>query len=260
MRLALFLLFVTFYLTSFSQISIDFGARKQVESMKYSEVINLITPSFGRKYINDYFAFRCNYEYKRWLLSTELSYMPKTITLSESKYESNSGSHVSYAYSANAHYGYMGLRFGLDRKFFQKKFNLLLGISIQSDIKLYENEFNHNTYYSISYDDITYYPSSYSSNNEFNAMYAQSVYFLFGPNLTFRYNLKKSYIDLGINSMFSNYHRISISNPNLYGTNSYKESEVMQINGLFISMEFGVKYGFYLFREKEKTNSSDRIP
>ena len=157
MRYIGILLLVLFANVTIAQLSVDVGVRKQVSSFYFSQEKAFFSPSYSDLYINDAYFAKFNVHHNKWIFSTELSYMPKALIIdtsnswSETDYYYGMGppgesglitknESVSLRYNSVLNLNYLGLRLGVDRKFFDRKINLLLGASLNSDLRIRMDE------------------------------------------------------------------------------------------------------------------------
>ena len=262
--LLLFLLSITSAF-SFGQVSIDAGARKEVARFKSTSAVEYISPSFSNVYLNDSYFLKVNYEKKKWIFSTEVSSLNKALQISDSGSSSETdyiygggppgGSNLtvktkdgSWHYNSNLKLNYLGIRLGVDKSFFQHRFNFLFGASINCDYLINSTEdldYLHTTI------ETTTNWNGTSSNTTINTTpfseannAVNEIYLNFGLNTAVRYKFKNCYIDAFLNNAFTWYQRYRNSHE------FFPEYEEMTLFNAPYNLEYGIRFGYYLFTKK----------
>jgi hypothetical protein len=163
---------------------------------------------------------------------------------------------IEWTYVSNLRIDYVGLRFGIDRKFLNGRFNILFGSSLNTDFRLSAKE--SFDYEGLKVKTITDWNGTTVDSTIFSTSFrgaskaAYPVYFNVGINTGFRYNFEKVYIDLFVNNAFSWYGRYRNSSNDYFPV-----YDVMQLGRVHYSFEYGFRVG-YLIPSKDKESKSDK--
>ncbi len=165
MKFSLFLVFCCTYFASFGQLSVSFGTNHQMErivDVSFFGLRNFI--SNDDRNINNYLATRIDYRHKKFLFSTEISFLDKKkmefrgLHIYDESYDvPMGGPTVSTSYyqyrSATVVFLFVGVKIGLSyvleskSRLFENMPNneTAIGLIYQWDVPLRKGEYDHHT-------------------------------------------------------------------------------------------------------------------
>jgi len=256
MRFSLSIAFIFFALQAHCQWGLSLGSLTRMEGYSVR----------SEGLFKTYLTVSPEYEFKKWRILGDISFMPKHYTFESTKTHSSSGSTIGgywetkniRTYIAEVEYAYGGIQLGASRlkKSSNGKTCFSVGLTAQLEYLLYEREYNHrgtftliNEFNSQNISQSDYYseisgPLKVNPDKPFNAIEASEFYTSISFNLGYRFNFNKLFLNLEFSpGVIPRYRTINLFYDPYSNFKPY--NNIASLNsGISFLLQGGVKIGY----------------